>query len=308
MRFVRGLTFFRKRVLVTTGALTLVVAAPAMAGLDIDVETDGPVTYVTAEIGAGGVPEGSSQTIIAGCPGETKLAGLGGSFRSGGAGGETIFNALHPYDGDDENTRADDAVRMRGVAVSEVGNITAQAACTAEQPRIPEKRVVLKEEAGKTVSVPCPRGTFVSGGGGQMTGDPDYVRVHSTSPYDDGDTDARPDDGWRVRAYNLTDGRLQIFASAICLGERPRYQETEYELDSGIGLGTSACKRGGALSVGARTEAPAGVVRLVAVELTDSAEINGGDADTAPDDFANVHVSSDTDDTKQLTVTLICGP
>ena len=290
-------------------ALTLVVAAPALAGLEVDEETDGPVTYVTAKISAGGVPEGDSQTLTAECPDGTKVAGLGGSFRSGGAGGETIFNALYPTDGGDANTRADDAARMRGVAVSGPGNITVQAACTSEQPRVPEERVTLKEGAGKTVSVACPKGTHVTGGGGQMTGDPDYVRVHSTSPYDDGDADKRPDDGWRVRAFNLTDGRLQIFAKAICLDEQPRYQEIGYEvIDSGIGLGSPECKRGRLLSVGAKTDAPSSVVGLVAVELTDSLEINGGDADSAPDDFANVLVSSDTDGTKKLSVTLICGP
>ena len=76
-------------------------------------------------------------------------------------------------------------------------------------------------------------------------------------------------------------------------------------MSDGIGLGTSECSKGRALSVGAKTDAPAADAHLVAVELTDSSEINGGDADTAPDDFANVFVSTEPDGTKKLTVTLM---
>lgn len=306
---MRGHGSIRKRALCGAAALTLCVAAPALAGLELDTETSGPVTYVTAEISAGGVPEGEDRTLIAGCPAGTKLAGLGGSFRGGGAGAETILNAVQPADGGDANGRSDDAVRVRGIAVSGPGNIRAQAACTDARPKTASDPEPFPPEQGKTISVPCPKGTYVTGGGGQASGEPEDARLHSTSPYDDGDAGSRPDDGWRVRAFNLTEDPLQLTAYAICAEESPRYQEQEYEIVSdGIALGTSACSKGRALSVGAKTDAPAADARLIAVELADSSEINGGDADTAPDDFAGVVVLTEPDGTKKLTVTLICGP
>ncbi len=267
------------------------------------------MTYVTSEISAGGVPEGADRTLIAGCPAGMKLVGLGGSFRGGAAGAETILNAVQPTDGGDANGRSDDAVRVRGVAVSGPGNISAQAACTDARPKIASDPEPLPPEKGKTVSVPCPNGSYVTGGGGQTSGEPEDARLHSTSPYDDGDAGSRPDDGWRVRAFNLTSEPRQLTAYAICVEEQPRYQEQEYEIVSdGIGLGTDECSKGRALSVGARTDAPAADAHLVAVELTDSAEVNGGDVDTAPDDFGGVFVSTEPDGIKKLTVTLICGP
>jgi len=264
---------------------------------------------VIAETPPGSIPEGQGQSLIAECPNGTRLIGLGGRYLGGGVGSDTIFNALNPIDGPDQNIRPDDAVRTRGFTVSGSGGIGSQAVCAAGTRVLNTVKAVAEPDKGATAMAPCPSGTHVTSGGGQVTGDTEVTRLHSSSPFDGGDRDKRPDDGWRVRAYNPSNSAVQVVANVFCADEQPRYQEQEYEIQGGIGLGTSECETGRPLSVGARTSSPAAKHGLKELEVADSLEVNGGDADSAPDDFGSVFISGDEEDPSYaLNVTLICGP
>jgi hypothetical protein len=90
----------------------------------------------------------------------------------------------------------------------------------------PKRTVTVQSRGGKkyvTNSVPavdnsrvqarCPKGTHVSGGGagtGNFAGD-----VNESKPYDGGDADSVPDDGWSAR-FNDTGGLLFTDVFAIC--------------------------------------------------------------------------------------------
>jgi hypothetical protein len=74
----------------------------------------------------------------------------------------------------------------------------------------------------KTLTANCPDGTNVFSGVHYNTGGfGDLTSLHSY-PFDDGDRNVRPDDGWRTRimAHEALSG---AFAYAVCAKPRPRY-------------------------------------------------------------------------------------
>jgi hypothetical protein len=112
--------------------------------------------------------------------------------------------------------------------------------------------------AGKTkvLTAPCPNGTHVWSGGFVSIGDYGDFREEQTYPYDDGDGNSSPDDGWKIRAhaFDATD----VTGYVICSKRNPSYEskgfvvgdatqggEFENDCDQGnvVGGGISGEKR-----------------------------------------------------------------
>jgi hypothetical protein len=76
-----------------------------------------------------------------------------------------------------------------------------------------------------TVKAGCPRDMSVVGGGNFITGANDDATLQATRPFDGDDANRKPDDGWRVKAFNLRDGGKDLTAYAICRkpNEHPKY-------------------------------------------------------------------------------------
>jgi hypothetical protein len=79
-------------------------------------------------------------------------------------------------------------------------------------------REAIRVAAGehRTLRVGCGQRDHVSGGGAHISGVQDLGRLVATFPYDDGDGDDVPDDGWKVRAYNVSGVDKHVRAFAIC--------------------------------------------------------------------------------------------
>lgn len=80
---------------------------------------------------------------------------------------------------------------------------------------------------GSSVSVPlnqqgtatatCPAGTSVTGGGGFGGGGVGTHQVSASFPFDGGDPDTVPDDGWKVLSNNIQGGPWNLTPYAICI-------------------------------------------------------------------------------------------
>lgn len=75
------------------------------------------------------------------------------------------------------------------------------------------RRVEVPPGGGKAVAR-CPRGDSVTGGGLEIGARPAWA--HSTQPWDSGDQDATPENGWLARAHNDSSIDGTLTAYAIC--------------------------------------------------------------------------------------------
>ena len=89
--------------------------------------------------------------------------------------------------------------------------------------------------ATKTVSAKCPGNTHVLGGGGESGGGFGDTFISSSFPFDGGDPDSRPDDGWKVTHSSFDDFR-EIYATAVCARLMPTYRKQEFEVTSEAAL------------------------------------------------------------------------
>jgi hypothetical protein len=78
----------------------------------------------------------------------------------------------------------------------------------------------------RTVSAACPAGSHVLGGGQYVLAADRQAIVHSSAPFDGGDADAIPDDGWRSTVDSLFGGNDQVTEYAICSTKQPVYRFT----------------------------------------------------------------------------------
>ncbi|MGZ8631211.1 MAG: hypothetical protein ACXWZF_09635 [Actinomycetota bacterium] len=125
-----------------------------------------------------------------------------------------------PIDGGDPNAEPDDGWRARVFdTVGGAGGFVVHAICTRGLDLRYVKRGPVSIPAGGSVvrSVGCKVKEHVAGGGARVSGPADAARLVATTPYDDGDVDDVPDDGWRSRVHNRSGLDEEVTAFAICL-------------------------------------------------------------------------------------------
>jgi hypothetical protein len=86
--------------------------------------------------------------------------------------------------------------------------------------------VTIPMDAAGTVSVACPAGSHVLGGGQYVFAATDDAVLHTSAPFDGGDGDAIPDDGWRSTVDSLFGSQPQVTEFAICSTKKPAYRST----------------------------------------------------------------------------------
>jgi hypothetical protein len=162
------------------------------------------------------------------------------------------------------------------------------AVCRPSKPAYRSNSAKVPVGRARTVAARCPSGTHVSAGGGYATGTVDGSYVNSSFPFDGHDAGDAPDDGWKVRIYNVSNApRARINVFAICVTERPRYVTAgPVAMVPGtpsVSLVSSAaaCPVSRHISTGGirLAGAPAAQVRPLAMMPFDL-----GDADSIPDD------------------------
>jgi hypothetical protein len=201
--------------LVALGAC--IVAAPAMAGVnpegDLGLVYEGTTTNMAA---AGPTSESSYHDCKFETPSGTKLLGGGIFFQNAGYGAVRAVSSS-PFDGSDDGS-VPEAWYVTGANGSTSTTISlGEAEVCGQVKRIsyPSHTKEIPTTEKTAVNASCPDRKHVLGGGPEADA-PDSVRITSTAPFDSGDADHRPDDGWRGTVSNGTDSPLEVTTTAIC--------------------------------------------------------------------------------------------
>jgi hypothetical protein len=194
------------------------------AGADTNLGTVGGLTYIFAEQGPITAPGYGGG--VAHCPAGTKV--VGGGAEIGGNVAESRLTDTKPYRDAESKSAGWGAGTWNDSGGSK--SIGVIAVCRQHKPAYRSNTAKVSVGHARTVGARCPRGTHVSGGGVVTTGTPaapatpDGSYVNSSFPFDGRDAGKAPDDGWRARAYNISNApRAQINVFAVCVTERPRY-------------------------------------------------------------------------------------
>ena len=258
-------------------------AVPAAA--ETDLGTENGLTYITDTTPTA---PGNSTAPDAVCPAGTHLVGGGGDAVTGFAASGGLLNALQPRDGDDADSRPDDYVIAYAYNTTATTS-TAQvwAVCAPGKVIYRFGNAVLEVNKAKTARASCPQGSRVVGGGNYLTGPNNAAQTQLMRPFDAGDADKKPDDGWRVKAANLSADTQVLTAYAYCReNASPRYLGAFGGTAPGpAGTGGANCNDNG-ISVsgpGAHIKGEPSLVRLSAVYPGD---VEGGfEAGDVPDDY-----------------------
>ncbi len=267
-------------------------AAPAAA---TDLGRAGGIDYQSQDTLT--ILPGGHRFAFAVCPSETSLIGAGVAISDPQFGPEAFLNNLGP-------STAESAV---GIVANSSSTDPASATIFGMCSKIVvEGSARVKElPAGKslTARVSCPHDLHVTGGGVGLGGDNEDAFVNSYFPFDSGDHNRRPDDGWKVKVHNLTGGDRDIVVEAFCVAKRPTYTTRVDQLAIQNADFKARCRNGGhLLSGGVRVDGRAKGARVHNLRPTD----NGSDPDTVPDDLVDVGVANTSGGTRTVTSYAIC--
>jgi hypothetical protein len=147
-----------------------------------------------------------------------------------------------------------------------------------------------------SIKAECPAGTHViSGGMGTVNGYGGLLLLGSF-PYDGGDKDKTPDDGWKVEVTNR--GGEETEADALCSPQKFQYADEDFKFPRfNDGTGTVACPKDTHIISGG---GDAGT--LIGLLPGD-----GKDSDKAPDDKFTVHTESGATGKTKGTAWAVCG-
>jgi hypothetical protein len=164
----------------------------------------------TIRAGGAAVKSGASRKIKANCPAGTHVSGGGGQIN--GYGGVLVrMVSSYPFDDKDPGHAPDDgwAVRFYNGSNEKQRFLDAVAHCLNADG-------VLSYLTSVTGQRFCPDADHVAGGGiKQEQADPSYAWINASAPFDAGDGDSAPDDGWRAVGRDVSTSKTGY---AICMG------------------------------------------------------------------------------------------
>jgi hypothetical protein len=174
-------------------------------------------------------------------PAGTKLLG-GGVFFQNDTYGDVRAVSSAPFDGSDAGSRpeawyvtADNGSVNPNISIGE-----AEVCGHARRVSYPSRTKQLPAESITTVKVSCRAGKHVLGGGGLADAALHQHRLVSSAPFDSGDRDHRPDDGWSVRISNGNTHSDPVTVTAICAKVRHLAYRTKSKTVQGSARGTQA--------------------------------------------------------------------
>ncbi len=156
----------------------------------------------------------------------------------------------------------------------------------------------------RTASVGCGGGGYHAVGGGGLIA-PSQSWTNSSHPYDGGDTDKRPDDGWTLRVFDPVGGIGGFVIEAICM--RGAHLAYEKKRATGLDAGEAASRRAGCgrgrhvLGGGLRISGPQDEARAAS-----SFPFDGKDRHKVPDDGWKSTGYNLSGGSKALTTFAIC--
>jgi hypothetical protein len=134
---------------------------------------------------------------------------------------QSWVSSSRPMDGGDDGGAPDDG--WQGAVFDTIGGIggfAIYAVCADHLAIRYVRRPAASLPSGSALTrvVRCRAGEHVVGGGARIGGQPENARLVSTFPVDGRDAGAVPDDGWRIRAYNIAGSDKRVSPYAVCLG------------------------------------------------------------------------------------------
>jgi hypothetical protein len=265
-------------------------ASPALAG---GLGTSGDVSYyegTTPIAAAGETPVNAECQNV-----DTRLVGVGADAATLSNSAEGSINTLRPTDSvsSDPDDRPDDITNAYVSNPGAANTAAAYAACMPGKTKYRQETFKIKPASAKSARVECPDGTGVTGGGAVVFGPADSGWLTASHPFDGRDRKRKPDDGWRVKAFNDDElDATQMTLTAICRpGKHVYCSAVGANVVPGQGsISSDLCgAEGPALSAGGRIygQNPSGL-HLSALRTADNT--SQGDPDTVPDDHAIAEV------------------
>jgi hypothetical protein len=199
--------------------------AAAPAGADTNLGTVAGLTYIQGT----STPPAPPPSVLASsatCPAGTHVAGGGAAWSSATTATPIQFwlNRSRPFDGPDPDTQPDDGWLGRGFNRSGTNKgFVAYAICLAGSVSYVTAGASAPAGRGMTAKAWCPSGTHVAGGGATVAGSASASYLNASHPFDSGDADTRPDDGWRARGFNQSGVRKRLVVYGECVALNPRY-------------------------------------------------------------------------------------
>ncbi len=282
------------RVIASTAVGSAAMLLPASALADVNLGSIGGFTYF--ENTAMMFPHGGVSRVTAVCPtGSGHVVGGGFDADTGSAVGLALESA--PADGPDGDRKPDDGWRASAFDTRAV-NAEVATIVVCAKTKVSYKSATKKVKKGKRAKLTahCPAGTKDTAGG-VATGDFDAVQISSSFPFDSGDANNRPEDGWSAQVFNRA-GSATVTVWAVCAkGAKVAYVESSvFPLDPGAPSEVALSVvddplhiTGGGVSYPAKLSTPE--TRLTATVPTDAA-FDVPD-DTVPDDRMTIDVAND---------------
>lgn len=244
------------------------------------------------------ITPGQPAAPTADCPPGTRLLGAAGDAVTTQLDG--ILSGIRPEDSfADDDLRPDDGATAFGFNPTNVtANTDVWVFCGTGKMRYPSRSTRIDLETTRSIKVPCGEGTRVLSGGFTAEGGNNHTFLNAMRPFDDGDANARPDDGWQVRVTNVAGfDDKRYTAWAFC---RPNLQVLYPDLDNLGGVGGNnmagtgkGCPDQGVSLVGAGGEIRGAPLkrRVTAIRPDDNTLVS--EPDTVPDDGLVAEVRND---------------
>ena len=243
----------RLTLLAATACITgCMSATPAFA--DNNLGTVDGLTYIQDSMPLSAAP--AEVEVTADCLPGSRLIG-GGVTPSSSPFSEAWINTSLPVDGSDAGSAPDGRSGRMANLAGGAKTVSAYAICSAGNVRSRSARVRVDPSDSGAVKAKCPEGTRVASGGAGLNGAASDSHLDSSYPFDAGDGDSKPDDGWKARAFNAASTRARLRLSVQCVERSLAYRN--FEAKTG-GLRFAPCPAGGhALAGGIQAAGTPGV-------------------------------------------------
>ena len=282
------------------GSVAVVVSVALTAGIahaDTNLGATNGITYVSDQTT---ITPGQPAAPEASCPAGTKLLGGAGVSASGQNNG--ILAGLRPEDSfDDTDSRPDDGITAFGFNNTNVSTSTiVWAFCGLGSMRYPSKARRLDIQETRTMKVHCPDETRVLSGGFTTEGSNSDLYLNATQPYDDGDRNKKPEDGWKVRTTNVAGfDNKRVTAWAFCRHGNLRPLYPDLDNLGGVGANAGGGVGGSCVDQTVSLIGAGGVIRgeptlRRIVGLRPSDNTSQGESDSIPDDTLVAEARNDS--------------
>ncbi len=293
------------------GCLAVAIAGvagmfPAATAADFDQGTANGITYINDQTPTP-INPGQAGAVGAECPPATHLLGAGADALNNVSAG--ILSSVRADDGPDGNAQRDDGVTafMHNTTGASSGS-SVWAFCAAGKVHYPSRTTTLALGDTRAIKATCPAGTKVLSGGVYLDGLNSDVHLNAMRPFDDGDANAQPDDGWQVRATNLAGADKLYMAWAFCRADmKPVYLKEASTVNAGdVDFASLSCPNQSRSVVGIGGELRGATTsrRISGLEPDDTSQ---GEPDTVPDDRGFIEVDNPTGSEATFEISLICA-